>query len=335
LTAYRPQHGAGYLPFTRTAVSEADEESDTRGPGIRINAPADVDPAGEDDLIEVVVETTRPGVVLALRRSAAALRVWMTRDKQAGSEIAFVGDRTGPLAIGGATLTVWVEWAAASHGLAELHLEPASGAYSLDVVKFHTFRSVVMALGGEGQVPTVPVDANHGTFVVGIAFYGQGYDVHLYDEDNVTANGSGATLNEVVTAVRDRGVDEVAIFGYSHGGGSTHDLAERLDNDRAGIGVFEIVVTSYVDGVGNASDFDTSQEVRRPPSTGYHANQYQVGTFSDFFLDGGPVPGSDPPPTGLNVEMVLGTGVTHFTVDDDEDLVRMHIETNLATRVTP
>ncbi len=334
LTAYRPQHGTGYFPFTRTAVAEADEESDRRGPGIRINATGDLDPAGEDDLIEVVVETTRPGIALSLQRSDAALRVWTTRDKQAGSEIAFTGDRTGPLALAGASLTVWVEWAAASQGVAELHLEPTTGAYSLDVLKFHTFRSIVMALGGEGQVPSVPVDANHGTFVVGIALYAQGYDVHLYDEDNVTANGSGATLNEVVTAVRDRGVDQVAIFGYSHGGGSTHDLAERLDNDRAGIGEFEIVATSYVDGVGNSSDFDISQEVRRPPSTDYHANQYQVGSFADFGLDGGPVPGSDPPPTGRNVETILGTGVTHFTVDD-EPIVRTFVESNLATRVTP
>lgn len=334
LTAYRPQIGAGYFPFTRTAVSEADEASATLGPGIRINAPGDVDPAGEDDLIEVVIETTRPGVALALRRNDSALRIWATRDKQAGSEIAFVGDRTGPMAMGGASMTVWVEWAAPGQGLAELHLEPASGAYSLDMLKLHSFRSIVMALGGEGQVPSVPVDANHGTFVVGIEMYGQGYDVHLYDEDNVTANGSGATLNEVVTAVRDRGVGQVAILGYSHGGGSTHDLAERLDNDRAGIGIFEIVATSYVDGVGNASDFDISQEVRRPPSTVYHANQYQVGSIADFGLDGGPVPGSDPPPTGRNVETILGTGVTHFAVDD-EPIVRTFIETNFSMRVTP
>ena len=40
---------------------------------------------------------------------------------------------------------------------------------TLDKVKFHTFRSIVTALGGENQVPTVPVDANHGTFQIAIA----------------------------------------------------------------------------------------------------------------------------------------------------------------------
>lgn len=61
LTAYRPQFGTGYAPFLRTAVPENVEESATRGPGIRINTPADADPSGEDDLIEVTFSVTPPG----------------------------------------------------------------------------------------------------------------------------------------------------------------------------------------------------------------------------------------------------------------------------------
>jgi hypothetical protein len=192
-----------------------------------------------------------------------------------------------------------------------------------------------MALGGEDQVPSVPVDPNHGTFVVGIALYGRGYDVHMHDEDDVAADGSGAAFDEVVDAVSHRMVDQVAIFGYSHGGGSTYDLADRLDNDRPGIGVFEIRATSYVDGVENDSDFDVQQELRRPPSSGYHANQYQVGSLADFFLDGGPVPNSDPPASGLNVETTpWGAGATHFVVDDYPQ-VRSFIETNFTIWLTP
>lgn len=335
LTAHRPQHGAGYFPFSKTAVGENDEEDAARGPGIRINTPGDVDPAGEDDLIELLVETTRPSVPLALRRESGALRVWTSRDKAAGTEIAFVNDKTAALPMAGSSLTVWVEWAAAAHGTAELQLQPLAAEYALDRVRFHTFHSIVMALGGESQVPSVPVDPNHGTFVLGIALYQRGLDVHLHDEDDVTADGSGPVLDEVVNAVSHRLVHEISIFGYSHGGGSTYDLAERLDTDRAGIGVFEIVATSYVDGVQNDSDFDVDQETRRPPSTGYHANQYQVGTLSDFFLDGGPVVNSDPPPTGLNVETTAwGAGATHFTVDDFVQ-VRSFVETNIAAIVTP
>jgi hypothetical protein len=342
LTAYRPQHGGGYFPFTKTAVPEVNEESLTLGPGIRINAPGDTDPAGEDDLIEVLVETTQPAIPLALSRNNAALRIWTTRTKSPGTEIAFTNNRTPPLPLGGQpSMTLWVEWALAQHGDATLSLEPLVATYALDSLRFHTFHSIVMALGGESQVPSVPVDPNHGTFVVGIDFYNQGYDVHMHDEDDVTANGSGSVYDEVVNAIANRMVDKVSIFGYSHGGGSTYDLSERLDNNRAGIGVFEIVVTSYVDSVQNDSDFDVDQELRRPPSTGYHANHYQVGTFSDIFLDGGPVPNSfgwpeaTPTPNGLNVETVtFGIGATHYLVDDYSE-VKGFIETNLISRLAP
>lgn len=335
LTAYRPRHGSGYFPFTRTPVAEVDEESLTLGPGIRINAPGDDDLAGEDDLIEVVVQSTSPGLDLALRRTDEAIRVWTTPTKLPGTEIAFVGDRTAALPVTVGALTVWVEWATARHGDAALHLEPLAANYSLDTLVFHTFRSIVMALGGEGQVPTVPVDPNSGTFVVGIALYVRGFDVHMHDEDEVTANGSGPCFDKVVDAVSNRMVNEVAIFGYSHGGGSTYDLAEKLDIERAGIGVFDITVSSYVDAVGNNSDFDISQELRRPPSTGWHANHYQVGSFSDFFLDGGPVPNSNPPTTGLNVETTAwGAGSDHFQVDDFTQ-VRSYIEDNFVSRLTP
>ncbi|HPF39578.1 MAG TPA: hypothetical protein P5081_02970 [Phycisphaerae bacterium] len=336
LTAYRPRHGAAYFPFPKTAVSANDKTHPQRGPGIRLNAPGNVDPAGEDDLIEVRVDISSPGGGVALRRTDAAMRVWLTPDKQIDSEIAFANDVTDALPMnGGASLTIYVEWDSAAHGVADLELETVGGA-TLDAVTFHTFRAIVMALGGEGQETSVPIDTNNGTFVVGFALYAQGYDAFLYDEDNVTADGSGSVFNEVVDAISHRGVDRVAIFGYSHGGGSTYDLADRLDAQRAGIGNFEIEFTSYVDAVGNNSDIDTSQETRRPPSTGLHANHYQHGTlFEDFFLDGGPVTNSIPAPTGLDVETTAwGAGCTHFEIDDFVQ-VRSFIETNLVGAMAP
>ncbi|MBX3396886.1 MAG: hypothetical protein KF841_16145 [Phycisphaerae bacterium] len=337
LTAYRPQHGGGYFPLPRSAVAETDEESPIVGPGIRINFPGDNDPAGEDDLIELIAETTRPDIPLALRRNHSAIRIWTTRNKTPGTEVPFINDKTAALSLdsGSSAGTLWVEWAAAEHGLAELRLEPLDQSLTLDRIQFHTFRSIVMALGGEDQVPSVPVDPNHGTFVVGIALYQRGYDVYLYDEDNVSSTGAGAVYNEIVNAVTTRFVENVSIFGYSHGGGSTYHLSDRLDNDRAGIGIFEIVATSYVDAVRNNSDFDVNQELRRPPATGYHANHYQTGTLADFFLDGGPVPDSNPAPTGLNVETVSwGVGATHFLVDDYVQ-VRSYIESNFVSRFDP
>lgn len=333
LTAHRPQHGTAYAPFVRTAVSEADEESASRGPGIRINGPGDVDPSGEDDLIEVVAQVDPPGARLALRRGNPALRVWTTRDRQPGTEIPFVADKTGPLPIaaGQSQFTFWVEWSAAQQGLALLHVESPSLTVPKDTLLFHTFRSIVIALGGESQVPTDPPDPNHGTFVAAQALYRRGYDIHMYDEDGVAADGSGVVFNETASAIRDRGVGAVAIFGYSHGGGSTYDLAELLDISRPALGVFEIQFTSYVDSVSNNSDIDTAQELRRPPSTAMHLNHYQHGSFfEDLGLDGGPVVSSVPPPTGLDVETTpWGASSTHFEVDDFVqvlDLLRLSLE---------
>ncbi|MBI5865434.1 MAG: hypothetical protein HZB38_13190 [Planctomycetes bacterium] len=333
LTAYRPQHGAGYAPFARTAASELDEESPSRGPGIRLHSPGDVDPAGEDDLIEVQLDVDPPGAHLALRRGDAALRAWLTRDRQAGTEIAFSGDKTGILPIGPlqTRLTVWVEWAGAIHGAASLHVESPQFAAPKDTLVFHSFRSVVIALGGEGQTPSDPPDPNMGTFIDAQRLYRSGYDVHMYDEDGVAADGTGIVFNEAATAIRDRGVGTVAIFGYSHGGGSTYDLADLLDISRPALGTFEIAYTSYVDSVSNNSDIDTAQELRRPPGTAYHLNHYQHGSiFEDFGLDGGPVPNSNPPPSGLDVEMTAwGASATHFQVDDFAqvlDLIQASLE---------
>lgn len=337
MTAFRPQFGAGYAPFLRTAVSEADEESATFGPGIRLNAPGDTDPQGEDDLIEVQLDVDPPGALLALRRSDAVLKVWTTRDKQPGTEIVFIGDKSDALPLGPAQnqLILWVEWASASHGVAELHVEPLAASAPKDTLVLHSFQTIVAALGGEDQVPVDPPGSNLGTFVVARALYRQGYDVHMYDEDDVGANGSGVVFDEIANAIQNCGVTTVGIFGYSHGGGSTYDLSDLLDISRPALGVFEIQFTSYVDSVSNNSDIDIGQELRRPPSSAYHLNHYQHGSFfEDLGLDGGPVTDSNPPPTGLDVETTpWGATSTHFEVDDFVE-VRDLLETSLESTIT-
>jgi hypothetical protein len=142
----------------------------------------------------------------------------------------------------------------------------------------------------------------------------------------VDAAGAGAAYNEIVSAIQNRSVTEVAIFGYSHGGGSTHDLSNRLHGNRGQIGTFTIVFTSYVDAVRNGSNQDIRQETRRPPGSQYHINHYQHGVlnplsqFRDAGLDGGPTdaPGAD---FELDVETTgWGANATHYTVDDFEQV---------------
>jgi len=174
----------------------------------------------------------------------------------------------------------------------------------------------VVALGGEGMVPADPPlePANHGTFQVALQLYDLGMDVHMYDEDVVVADGSGQAYDEVVRAIKEREVTSVAIFGYSHGGGSTNDLADLLDSNRADIGAFDITYTAYSDGIDNRSDIDIATESALPPSTLYHANYYENPGCGLFSLCGGPVAGAD-----INLDVTStpwGAGLDHFTVDD-------------------
>jgi hypothetical protein len=199
----------------------------------------------------------------------------------------------------------------------------ATGAQvASDRVHFAAYTSIVIALGGENQVPADPPlePTNHGTFQLAIALYHQGYDVHMYDEDAVNSSGAGSVYNEVVAAVQKRGVSHVAIYGYSHGGGSTADLAFRLDSNRASIGSFTIDFTAYIDGIQNDSDIDIDPERVLPPSTAYHANYYEHPGCGFLQLCGAAVTGAD-----LNVNVTAtpwGSGLTHYTIDDAVEVLQ-------------
>jgi len=102
-----------------------------------------------------------------------------------------------------------------------------------------------------------------------------------------------------VSAVQNRGVTSIALYGFSHGGGSIFDLSERLNANKPSIGAFEIVFTGYIDGIENDSDLDLDAEVRLPIGTLYHVNYYQ-NSFLFFLIWGAPVPGAD-----VNVQISL------------------------------
>ena len=332
LTAYRPQHGTGYAPFARTAVPDEFEEHPRLGPGIRVNRADEADIAGEDDLIELVVTRPSADTTLVFERSHSSLSVWESRDKDAQTALAFRGGRSTQLVFGQANqITVWVEWAGSAPDFPALSLRALESDVVVDRIVFHAFTSLVVALGGENQVPEFPVRLSHGTYQVGTALYEVGYDVLMRDEDEVGPNGSGQVYEEVVNAVQKRSVRELAIFGYSHGGGSAYDLCERLSASRARIGTFAINFTSYVDAIQNAADIDPRAEQRRPPTTGFHVNHYQR---RDWLFRGGPVVGSSPRPSGLRVETAAwGSGVNHYRIDDLDE-VRDFIHTQVTAHVS-
>lgn len=322
MTAYRPQTEAYGAPFQRRAVPEALEENP--GAGIRVNGDddnndgiADRDETvvnGENDLIEVALSVSPApapaGFEYVLVRSNPSLKVFALQNKTAA--VLDANDEQ-TLVFGSGTVSVWVENANGGAASLELQARPSGGGASLasDRVQFYPFSSIVIALGGENQVPSDPPDPNHGVFNLALSLYEGGYDVHMYDEDNVTSNGSGSVYNEVVRAVQSRAVTIVSIFGYSHGGGSTYDLAERLDLNRAGIGTYAIPYSAYIDGIENDSDIDLDSERRLPPGSAYHVNYYQR---NDFLIRGDSVAGAA---VDVNVSNTpWGGGLVHTSIDD-------------------
>lgn len=164
-----------------------------------------------------------------------------------------------------------------------------------------------------------------------------GYDVHMYDEDVVAwTDGSGTAYDEVVTAIQKRGVTEVAIFGYSHGGGATYELANRIsrntlpssDPDHLDdiTNSFTISYTAYIDAITQET---TGAENRRPPMSSFHVNLYQTNTLASNGLTGGPSNGDD----DFDVTTrSWGTGLDHFTIDDNsnvqDDWTKTRLEQN-------
>jgi len=332
-TLYRPQSRYYGQPFARRAVPEASEES--MGGGVRINGDDDdgdgvsdrVDPAvgNENDLIELVLQANvspaPAGFEYVLSRNHPGFRVWQNSNK--GVAILDANDEA-VVWLGSGSVSVWIEATETATGLLRFEARPIGGGAALlaDTVRVYTFSSIIVALGGEGQGPTDPPDSNHGTFHIARSLYDLGYDVWMYDEDDVSSSGSGPVYDEIVRAIQGRGVSSVASYGYSHGGGATHDLAERLNNNRASIGAFTIAYTAYLDGIKNSSDIDIRSEDRRPPSAEYLVNYYQR---NDFFIRGDSVPGAD-------VNINVGGGISHSELDDRPS-VRSGVLDSLVERV--
>jgi hypothetical protein len=303
LTAYRPQSDGYGDPLQRRAIPDGLEVSP--GAGIRINGDdddgdsvADRDDAtvpGENDLIELVwtIDTipAPPGIEYVLRRTNSNLRVWSNVFK--GTPVLDTND-VAVLTPTSGMGSLWVE--NPNGGDSSLILEARTTSngtvLSSDLVEFYPFTSVVIGLHGEFQFPTDPVFGfNEGISYMTIDLHEDGYDAHMYDEDDVLADGSGAVYDEIVNAIQNRGVTSVAIFGFSHGGGSTYDVSERLNTNQGSLPPFDLVFTAYADAIENDSDIDLEAEVRRPPGTAYHVNYYQ--SFGIIPPWGGSVPGAD------------------------------------------
>ncbi len=325
LIAYRPV--TEYLNYAKFRVPASQEMSHNLGPGIRINRDDDngnsvadyldngITAGNDNDLVRVDVAATGTAAQLDFD---SKLRVWTSRTKK--QEI-----------LSGTPITVtivWVEYVGSGHTSATapadltLTVSDASGDAS-DKVRFHTFRSVVIAIGGNGQNPAKVGDPSQGVFTIASVLYQRGFDVHMYRHDQVVSSGAGAAYNEAIRAVKRRNVKNVAIFGFSWGGGATYELARGLKANASLHARYTLRYTGYIDGITHHA---ISSEQRFPPGSAYHDNIYQR---RDWLIQGNSVAGAH----NVNASATgWGSSLVHTSIDDN-GTVRSIIISNLIRRV--
>ena len=327
LEGFLPRSGGpGSEPFQRLAVSEEDEVN--QGIGIRYNGDDDDDDgvndygdnsvANENDLIEVALTLAGlpEGATLQLARSAASLRLWSSATKGNG---VLVDEASTTLSLAAGTTTFFAELVALDAAdLTVSVIDTISGnVVASDVLRFRPFASLVIGLDGEFLTPSDPPSGlNSGIAEMSVALRALGYDSHMYAESVVDPTGSGELYDEIVSAVQDRGVTEIACIGFSHGGGSCHDVLAKLSAD--GVGGFTVPFTAYIDGISNASDLTTLAEDQLPIGSAYHVNFYQTNIFTPLWIWGTSIPGSV---VDVNVNNTTwGAGVLHITITEAEEV---------------
>lgn len=338
MTARRPcTEGPEFGNLFKECVVPENKEVNP-GAGIRVNGDTE-SAADENDLIKVELKVepfpVPSGVTFILKCNNTKINVW---DSRTMNNALLESETEAAITFSAANKTVWVE--DPSGGDADLELVARSGGTDIcsDKVHFYPFTSIVIALGGETQNPSDPASTDHGMFQLATNLYQEGYDVHMYDEDDVDYSGAGAVYNEVVNAVQHRDVKKVAIYGYSHGGGSTYVLSSVLSNNYTAIGSqFTIPYTAYVDAVQDDGIWDPKREQRRPMGSVFHANYYQEGHIADFDygLDGGPLIPSMQPDAGYeeNVDQPDPTE-THGSIDDEPTILH-DIFMRITTKMKP
>jgi hypothetical protein len=226
------------------------------------------------------------------------LQLYYTYDKEEPVPLDDDGIYTEALPFVNNMATVFVEWVSAAHGTDMVELVDPLTTMVIDTIVFHTFTSLTIALGGFQQVPGVPTDPNHGMFLIADQLYEEGYDVMKFDEDEVAAGfggqapGEGIPYDEVQNAVNNRFIEDIALLGYSQGGGSVYNLSDWMDsqNTFGDLDAYNLVFTTYLDAV---RDDGPAAEDRLPVNTQWHLNLFQDAEPTDpLLLDGTNVPGS-------------------------------------------
>jgi hypothetical protein len=268
-------------------VPEANEV--TPGVGIRPEA------LEANDLVPVFVEVAPNAATLddnnidiVLSRSAGDIKAWADPDRS----VAILGtnnEKVDPFN-GQTSGWVFVEWVGMETGTADLQLvlrdndlEPEETGYEKveDTLRFRPFTSLIVGFTGEGQNPIPALGQTHGMRQIMDRLAGMGYDVRLYDEDDVGWDpfdlgdfiqqgflGEQQGFEAVEQAIA-RGVSDIGLIGYSHGGGAVAELGEKLAGSAL---TYNLNFVAYIDAVDKGLGF--SEDEVPANGTGGLANLY-------------------------------------------------------------
>ena len=345
LIAYRPQHAYAtddtstpdpIYRFPFRPVKESEETSNTLGAGIRVNWDDD-DLNGQSDALDIGVQVLRENDLIEVKIQSLGqvdlalvpggpLALYYNHDKE--TPIPMNGNQTEDLEAF-PEKSVFVEWAVTNHGFADLQLVNADTGEIFDTVRFHSFRSLIIAFGGNGQDPNdtdgdgsigdprEDLSTNReGIFDVAQTLYNTGWDVLAFDEEEVD-DPEDVPFTEIWNAHAGRFIDAHAIMGYSQGGGATHDLIERLwfeDFDNSGEP--DNILTQLgvlIDAVDHDGAF---AETDWPDLTFYLLNFWQE---NGGFMGGEMDPSEFVPPA--TVEEYNTTTAPGFDNDNDHELI--------------
>lgn len=145
--------------------------------------------------------------------------------------------------------------------------------------------------------------------------YENGYDVHLYNEPDCIHGSlicnTDLPEEEIRSAIEDRYVLEIALMGYSHGGGAVYQVWQEMQSTNYSRG-YTLALTSYIDAI---YWWDLSPQVARPTNSQWHINQYQNNTgISGAWLNGArsnPVGDDD-------IDRSYIAGINHGNIDNNE-----------------
>lgn len=288
------------------------DEIDQRGVGIRVNGDGN-DGGDENDLIELELDVEIPdGMELVVKRASNNLKVY--GEKDATSAILTSGSES---VVNQSMLPPRSYWVEATDSVASgnitFAIRSAGGGNATDIaaIPFRTYTTVVTSLSGETGLGGDPL--THGTYDISLDLYKKGYNIHYYDEGE--ADRCLAEMSDQGTKCK---VTDAAIFGYSHGGGSTYRVAN------ASPGGLTIKYTGYIDAVTNRWLGTFESEERRPPGSAYHFNYYQTNGV----LDGKPsVPAAD-------LEKDLTATTDHFTIHKGAAVIK-DLTNSLEANINP